>query len=269
MTAGQLVTCETVAAIVRHVRRVADIPVKLGGHSVPRPRALCDRHVDWDTTRPVVLEHITCRACKAAVSGEFAAGTAAPPQLAARTKPCERCGVQPAIAGRPGPARCEGCAGTPPPPRKPRSRRGRGRARTIGRAELRRQVRLHAASNPAAALVERPLTRGECLGGARPCPWVGCRHHLYLDVDPGSGSIKLLHPDLEPWQLKESCSLDIADRGGMILEELGGIMNLTRERIRQVEVRGLLKIKMASPSPDEIGAALTGPAATAASEAEP
>ena len=33
-------------------------------------------------------------------------------------------------------------------------------------------------------------------------------------------------------------------------------MNLTRERIRQVEVRGLLKLRMASPSPDEIGAAL-------------
>ena len=31
---------------------------------------------------------------------------------------------------------------------------------------------------------------------------------------------------------------------------------LTRERIRQVEVRGLLKLKMASPSPDELGADL-------------
>ena len=33
-------------------------------------------------------------------------------------------------------------------------------------------------------------------------------------------------------------------------------MNLTRERIRQVEVRGLLKLKMGSPSPDELGAEL-------------
>jgi DNA-directed RNA polymerase sigma subunit (sigma70/sigma32) len=33
-------------------------------------------------------------------------------------------------------------------------------------------------------------------------------------------------------------------------------MNLTRERIRQVEVRGLIKLKMSSPSPEELGAEL-------------
>jgi DNA-directed RNA polymerase sigma subunit (sigma70/sigma32) len=35
----------------------------------------------------------------------------------------------------------------------------------------------------------------------------------------------------------------VADRGGITLEEVGAILNLTRERIRQVEVRGLAKIK--------------------------
>jgi DNA-directed RNA polymerase sigma subunit (sigma70/sigma32) len=40
-------------------------------------------------------------------------------------------------------------------------------------------------------------------------------------------------------------------------------MNLTRERIRQVEVRGLLKLKMGSPSPDELGAELLAQAAEA------
>jgi DNA-directed RNA polymerase sigma subunit (sigma70/sigma32) len=50
--------------------------------------------------------------------------------------------------------------------------------------------------------------------------------------------------------------LDIAERGGITLEEVGEIMNLTRERIRQIEVRGLLKLRMASPSPEEVGAAL-------------
>jgi hypothetical protein len=85
---------------------------------------------------------------------------------------------------------------------------------------------------------------------------VACKFHLYLDVNPETGSIKINFPDLEPWDLPHTCSLDIAERGGITLEEVGEIMNLTRERIRQVEVRGLLKLKMASPSPDEIGAAL-------------
>jgi hypothetical protein len=90
----------------------------------------------------------------------------------------------------------------------------------------------------------------------RPCPWVACKHHLYLDINPETGSIKINFPDLEPWELKHTCALDVAERGGITLEEVGEIMNLTRERIRQVEVRGLLKLKMGSPSPDELGADL-------------
>ena len=85
---------------------------------------------------------------------------------------------------------------------------------------------------------------------------VSCAHHLYLDVNPETGSIKLNFPDLEVWEMKDTCSLDVADRNGITLEEVGEIMNLTRERIRQVEVRGLLKLKMGSPSPDELGSEL-------------
>lgn len=93
---------------------------------------------------------------------------------------------------------------------------------------------------------ERPTTRAACLHGPhaeRPCPFVSCKHHLYLDVNDRTGSIKLNFPDLEVWELPETCALDIADRGGITLEEVGEIMNLTRERIRQLETRGLAKLK--------------------------
>ncbi len=43
--------------------------------------------------------------------------------------------------------------------------------------------------------------------------------------------------------MKETCALDVADRGGTTLEDVGAIMNLTRERIRQVEVRALAKLE--------------------------
>ena len=43
--------------------------------------------------------------------------------------------------------------------------------------------------------------------------------------------------------MNETCALDVADRGGTTLEEVGAIMNLTRERIRQVEVKGLAKLQ--------------------------
>jgi hypothetical protein len=137
-----------------------------------------------------------------------------------------------------------------------RRRRTRPRSRTIAMKRLtREELRVGALMFPPVD-VPRPKTRAECREEARPCPWVACKFHLYLDVNPETGSIKINFPDLEPEDMKDTCSLDVAERGGITLEEVGEIMNLTRERIRQVEVRGLLKLKMGSPSPDEVGAAL-------------
>ena len=135
-----------------------------------------------------------------------------------------------------------------------RARRTRPRSKTIAMKRLtREELRLGALLNPPVD-IPRPKSRAECAQESRPCPWVACKHHLYLDVNPETGSIKINFPDLEPWELGETCALDVADRGGITLEEVGEIMNLTRERIRQVEVRGLLRLKMASPSPEELGA---------------
>ncbi len=86
----------------------------------------------------------------------------------------------------------------------------------------------------------RPQTRAECRDMPRPCPFVGCRFHLYLDVNPRNGNVKYNFPDKEPWQLEVSCSMDVAEaEGGVTLEEIGQVMNLTRERVRQVEVVAL------------------------------
>jgi len=90
---------------------------------------------------------------------------------------------------------------------------------------------------------EKPRTRAECLDAPRPCPYVSCQHHLFLDVSARTGAIKLNFPDLEVWEMNESCALDVADRGGTTLEDVGAIMNLTRERIRQVEVKALAKLQ--------------------------
>ena len=87
----------------------------------------------------------------------------------------------------------------------------------------------------------RPKTRSECEDGIRPCPFVSCKFHLYLDVQQ-SGSIKFNFPDIEPDEMAFSCALDIAERGGITLEELGEYMNLTRERIRQVEWMAINKL---------------------------
>jgi hypothetical protein len=118
-----------------------------------------------------------------------------------------------------------------------RRRRARARARTISIRRL---------SKTELNLEEeywRPRTRADCVDMERPCPFVSCRYHLYIDVHPVRGSIKINFPDLEVWEMTDTCALDIADRGGITLEEVGEIMNLTRERVRQVETQGLAKLQ--------------------------
>lgn len=114
---------------------------------------------------------------------------------------------------------------------------------TRGLKELTRDVRETAATLDVEALrpelfEERPRTRGDCVDAPRPCPWVSCRHHLYLDAND-CGSITFNHPDTPIEELEETCALDVADKGGVILERVGELMNLTRERVRQIEAKAM------------------------------
>lgn len=144
-------------------------------------------------------------------------------------------------------AQVEMPAAVPSTSRKIRPRRTRPRARTIAPRRL-TSVELREVETTRAEQAERPRTRAECAHEQRPCPWVSCKHHLYLDVNPRTGTIKLNFPDLEPWELQHTCALDVADDGGHTLEEVGDITNLTRERIRQLEFRGLLELRGRSRS---------------------
>lgn len=116
------------------------------------------------------------------------------------------------------------------------------RARTISIKRMtKRELELGRALYPETDY-EKPRTRAECEGTERPCPFVSCKHHLYLDVSARTGAIKLNFPDIEPDEMRESCALDVADRGGETLEEVGAIMNFTRERTRQIEVTALARV---------------------------
>ncbi|MBI5482454.1 MAG: DNA-binding protein [Deltaproteobacteria bacterium] len=148
-----------------------------------------------------------------------------------------------------------GGANPPRPPERSRKvrryqRRSQLRAKTIALKRLtKEEIRIGREVFPPMPYC-RPLSRAECEDGPRPCPYVSCKHHLYLDVNPETGSIKLNFPHLEPWEMVESCSLDVAERGGITLEEVGTIVNLTRERVRQVEVRATTKLRLLSSNGD-------------------
>lgn len=162
-----------------------------------------------------------------------------------------------------------------------RGRRGRRtqRAVTININRLsKREIergRMEAPPAETTDLYDRPKTRGDCLAGglneARPCVWSACRHHLLLDVDENTGSIKMNFPPADDSaealvavlrEMPDTCALDVADRLGITLEECGSRENLVRERVRQCEVDSLVRLKHRAPHLadylDEDAASLSG-----------
>ena len=71
---------------------------------------------------------------------------------------------------------------------------------------------------------------------------MSCRYHLYLDVK-ANGGLVVQFADREPWELPQTCALDVADKGDHTLEEVGNIIGVTRERARQLEEAALEKLQ--------------------------
>lgn len=130
----------------------------------------------------------------------------------------------------------------------------RKRSKTLSRKLIAREYRRMKKRGELLEIIDdaKPRTREDCHKMARPCLYVSCRHHLYLDVNEETGSVKLNFPDKEIWELEETCALDVAENGGVTLEEAGQIMNLTRERIRQIEISGMRKLGLLTSGEDQL-----------------
>lgn len=101
-----------------------------------------------------------------------------------------------------------------------------------------------------------PLTWGDCQRNIpvvvdekgnrrRMCPHVGCRHHLFLDVLE-NGNIRVAFRDRDPDEIPVACSLDfVADGVARKLDEVGHVLGLTRERVRQIEESARRKYRRA------------------------
>jgi hypothetical protein len=102
-----------------------------------------------------------------------------------------------------------------------------------------------------AKMAAKPLCRADCANVPRPCPYVSCKWHLYIDVTE-SGSLKVNFPALEPHELpaRGSCALDVAEDGRHSLYEVCGLLNVTRERVRQIEEIALGKLRDAAEIED-------------------
>lgn len=68
--------------------------------------------------------------------------------------------------------------------------------------------------------------------------------HLFLDVK-ANGNIQLNFPELEPDEMAHSCALDLAEHENT-LADVAQVLNVTRERCRQIEVNALVKLALGS-----------------------
>ncbi len=77
---------------------------------------------------------------------------------------------------------------------------------------------------------ERPNVRGDCAEIPRPCPFASCRHHLAADSRDGAPYLY-------------SCALDAAEDGAHTLEEVGQILGMAPELVREIEVTALARLR--------------------------
>lgn len=138
--------------------------------------------------------------------------------------------------------------------------RGSGRGLTVSMMRFSKRALMaarHAYPVDAHAFGEgRPRTFEECcaigLGTTTPCPFVSCAHHLFLDVDESNGSIKVNFPEFDVIDIPRTCGRVIAESvdasvdraaGLVTLDRLGELMNLTRERVRQIETKATSRLR--------------------------
>jgi hypothetical protein len=89
----------------------------------------------------------------------------------------------------------------------------------------------------------RPKTRNDCKGIHRPCPWVGCKYNMFIDIGR-NGRIIYNNTYKSPLDMPcdKSCLLDIVEKyGGQTLDAIGDMISVSRERVRQIEAKAIEK----------------------------
>ena len=191
-------------------------------------------------------------------AGAFAALAFVPPlrarELCRRLPPARARGAEqlapaaPVLPPKPARSRPKPTQKRAPPAKR---RMGRGFARSMGTgpltaAELAERDRINRSPRLLRVLDARPRTRAECADVPRPCPYVSCRHNLYLDETHG-GAVKLLFPGRPPEKMPPawSCTLDIAERfevKGASFPQIAKALHVSMQRAEQIAKQGIAKL---------------------------
>lgn len=93
------------------------------------------------------------------------------------------------------------------------------------------------------AWTAKPVQRGECRGGPRPCPWVSCRYNLSIDNVPPTRSTPTGVRETPVPEGRSNCVLDYTDRfpEGLLLEEVAEVIGASRQAVHQCMHRALAR----------------------------
>lgn len=128
---------------------------------------------------------------------------------------------------------------------------------TVTDEELEAADRLHA---------DMPRRLEDCPGDDEQCPFVACRYHLWTDIESRNvrygkkGGQREYRRDLVPtdaWGSWATCALRAARQGPRTLDEVGDLLGVTRERVRQIQVAAIahlaeVVVRQGLCDPDEI-----------------
>lgn len=110
--------------------------------------------------------------------------------------------------------------------------------------ELARQQHQRAQAPAPSSNHWRPTTRGDCVDGPRPCPFVGCRYHIWLEatqfgaiVTQQDGKLQGMH------NMRFTCVLDAAEQGPLPVKQIGRLLGVKKERLRQMERVATARLK--------------------------
>ena len=176
-------------------------------------------------------------------------------------RPCARCAAALPLFRGPNAKYCEPCAKAVKAEQMARYSAHTQNERRVARQTIKLLSSALNGANPEFAASEpedydRPRVRRDCLtaeqagdglgdgsNAARPCPWISCRYHLYLDVNPETGTISYPFPDSEPWEIQSTCALDLADEGEATLIAIGQLLAVSKEAIRLPEEKAIEKMQ--------------------------
>jgi len=101
---------------------------------------------------------------------------------------------------------------------------------------------------------KRPTCRADCSEVSRPCPYILCKHNMFLDIKD-NGSIRYTQNTKDPLEVKHveingekvmpSCSLDIAEQfpEGLSCDAIGTLLGgISRETVRLVSKKSTASI---------------------------